>query len=93
MAMNQATQGYTLPCGRDVERVWDRFDEVEAVHADAHDIDCPHCRAGHESLTVLSVLTGELVAEAEQPSFDLTSRIMSAVRAEIRRRNLLQRLS
>ncbi|WP_439657603.1 Asp23/Gls24 family envelope stress response protein [Lentzea sp. HUAS TT2] len=89
MAMNQATQGYTLPCGRDVEDVWERLGEVEAGRADAHEIDCPHCRATRESLTVLRELTGELAAEDVEPSFDLTSRIMSAVRAEVRRHDQL----
>ncbi|MEO6085038.1 MAG: Asp23/Gls24 family envelope stress response protein [Umezawaea sp.] len=89
MEVNQATQGYILPCGRDVEYVWERLGEVEAGRADAHEIDCAHCRATRESLTVLRELTGELAAADEEPSFDLTSRIMSAVRAEVRRHDLL----
>jgi uncharacterized alkaline shock family protein YloU len=88
MAMNQ-TDDYTLPCGRDVETVWDRLGEVEAGRADAHELDCAHCLAARESLLVLRQLTGELAVEDVEPSFDLTSRIMSAVRAEVRRRDTI----
>ncbi|MEC3976167.1 Asp23/Gls24 family envelope stress response protein [Amycolatopsis sp. H20-H5] len=86
---NQTTQSYALPCGRDVETVWERLGEVEAGRADAHDIDCRHCRAARESLKVLRDLTGELAADDSEPSLDLTGRIMSAVRAEVRRHDLV----
>ncbi|MEV7552923.1 Asp23/Gls24 family envelope stress response protein [Amycolatopsis sp. NPDC089917] len=89
MAMNHATQDYLLPCGRDVEQVWERLDEVGAGRADAHELDCPHCRATRESLLVLRGLTQELAEDDSEPSADLTSRIMSAVRAEVRRRDLV----
>ncbi|WP_181772556.1 Asp23/Gls24 family envelope stress response protein [Amycolatopsis pittospori] len=89
MAMNHATQDYLLPCGRDVEQVWERLDEVDAGRADAHELDCPHCRATRESLRVLRGLTRELADDDTEPSPDLTSRIMSAVRAEVRRRDLV----
>lgn len=89
MAMNHATQDYLLPCGRDVEQVWERLDEVDAGRADAHELDCPHCRATRESLRVLRGLTRELVDDDTEPSPDLTTRIMSAVRAEVRRRDLV----
>ncbi|MFC9254013.1 Asp23/Gls24 family envelope stress response protein [Amycolatopsis thailandensis] len=89
MAMNHATQDYLLPCGRDVEQVWERLDEVDAGRADAHELDCPHCRATRESLLVLRGLTQELADDDTEPSPDLTSRIMSAVRAEVRRRDLV----
>ncbi|AUI57300.1 hypothetical protein [Amycolatopsis sp. BJA-103] len=89
MAMNHATQDYLLPCGRDVEQVWERLDEVDAGRADAHELDCPHCRATRESLRVLRGLTRELADDDAEPSPDLASRIMSAVRAEVRRRDLV----
>lgn len=89
MAMNQAMRGYALPCGRDVEHVWERLDEVEAGRADAHELGCPHCRAAAESLAVLRDLTGQLAAADAEPGLDLTGRIMSAVRAEVRRHDLL----
>ncbi|MDQ3578650.1 MAG: Asp23/Gls24 family envelope stress response protein [Actinomycetota bacterium] len=89
MAMNHTTRDYLLPCGRDVEQVWERLDEVDAGRADAHELTCPHCRAARESLTILRGLTGELAVEDAVPSLDLTGRIMSAVRAEIRRHDML----
>ncbi|KZB85359.1 hypothetical protein [Amycolatopsis regifaucium] len=89
MAMNHATQDYLLPCGRDVEQVWERLDEVDAGRADAHELDCPHCRATRESLRVLRGLTHELAEDDTEPSPDLVGRIMSAVRAEVRRRELV----
>jgi hypothetical protein len=88
--MSQTTEGYELPCGRDVETVWERLDEVDAGHADAHELDCPHCRAARESLRVLRSVTEALVADDSAPSPGLTGRIMSAVRAEVRRGDLVR---
>lgn len=86
MAVNETTeQDYPLPCGRDLEQVWERLDAVESGHADAHEIDCPHCRTARESLKALRAATRQLVDEPEAPPPDLSGRIMSAVRAEMRR--------
>lgn len=85
MAMNQTTEGYQLPCGRDVETVWARLDD-----ADPHQLDCPHCGAARESLLVLRSVTEELIADESGPSPGLTGRIMSAVRAEVRRGDLVR---
>lgn len=78
------TQDYLLPCGRDVETVWERLDEP-----DAHEAGCEHCRGARASLQVLREVTGELVADESEPSLDLTGRIMAAVRAEVRRHDLV----
>ncbi|GAB3561877.1 hypothetical protein GCM10027445_01420 [Amycolatopsis endophytica] len=86
MAVNPATQDYALPCGRDVDRLWERLD---SFGDDPHERDCPHCRAAHGSLRVLQEATTELAHDTSAPSRDLTSRIMSAVRADVRRRELL----
>lgn len=85
MAVNQTTEGYELPCGRDVETVWARLDDL-----DAHQRECPHCRAARESLLVLRAMTGVLIADDTAPSPGLTGRIMSAVRAEVRRGDLIR---
>ncbi|HEY4460117.1 MAG TPA: Asp23/Gls24 family envelope stress response protein [Pseudonocardiaceae bacterium] len=85
MAVNQTTEGYELPCGRDVETVWARLDDI-----DAHQRDCPHCQAARESLLVLRSLTDVMVADESVPSPGLTGRIMSAVRAEVRRGDLVE---
>jgi hypothetical protein len=82
MAVNQ---GYELPCDRDLELVWERLDAVGEGLADEHELTCPHCRTARESLLALREATSELVAEVEQPPPDLLGRIMSAVRAEVRR--------
>lgn len=89
MAMNDATSDYTLPCGRDVETVWDRLDIVDGGLADRHDLDCPHCSAARESLRALRVAVDELAYDTAEPSTDLVGRIMAAVRAETRRRDMV----
>ncbi|WP_410563198.1 Asp23/Gls24 family envelope stress response protein [Amycolatopsis sp. cmx-4-61] len=85
MAMTE----YELPCERDVEQVWERLDAVGAGLADEHELTCPHCRAARESLLALREATSELAAEEEAPSPDLFARIMSAVRAEVRRGSMV----
>lgn len=78
------TQGYVLPCGRDVEDVWQHLDA-----GDEHDRTCQHCQGARQSLTVLRDLTKELADDDTVPARDLTGRIMAAVRTEIRRHELL----
>ncbi|MFC8044562.1 anti-sigma factor family protein [Nocardia sp. NPDC057353] len=89
MAVNSAADheatGYLLPCGRDLEQVWDRLDAVDAGLGDEHETHCPHCGTARESLRALRAATAELIAEPEPTPPDLTARIMSAVRAEVRR--------
>lgn len=85
MALNDTTRDYLLPCGRDVEQVWENLDDLDAEH----ERSCPHCAAARESLQVLRAATGHLVAEDIAPPAGLTSRIMAAVRAEVRRRELV----
>jgi hypothetical protein len=87
MAVNPETQGYLLPCGRDVETVWDRLAGVEAGRGDEHDLTCPDCRDARASLISLREMTGELLSDTAEPTPHLTGRIMSAVRAEVRRRH------
>ncbi|ONI78690.1 hypothetical protein ALI144C_28245 [Actinosynnema sp. ALI-1.44] len=87
MAMNDAD--YMLPCGRDVETVWDRLTTVDAGAADEHDLSCPHCAATRDSLCALRSAVDELAAETVEPPSDLVGRIMSAVRADSRRRDML----
>ncbi|MEU7144807.1 Asp23/Gls24 family envelope stress response protein [Nocardia sp. NPDC046473] len=86
MAVNGTTeQDYRLPCGREIEQVWDRLDAVEAGLGDEHETSCPHCRAARDSLLALRAATKELIDEPDPAPPDLTGRIMSAVRAEARR--------
>ncbi|MFD8493012.1 Asp23/Gls24 family envelope stress response protein [Amycolatopsis sp. NPDC059657] len=80
----EIAQDYLLPCGRDVETMWERLDEP-----DEHETGCEHCGGARASLLVLRELTGELIADEPEPSLDLTGRIMAAVRADVRKRDLL----
>lgn len=88
MAMIDATdadEDYRLPCGRGMEQVWRRLDAVQAGHSDAHEARCVHCGSARESLLALRTATEELIAEPDPAPPDLFGRIMSAVRAELRR--------
>ncbi|WP_204249182.1 anti-sigma factor family protein [Nocardia arizonensis] len=90
--MNSTTEGqdYRLPCGREVEQVWDRLDAVDAGLGDEHETSCPHCAAARDSLRALRAATAELIDEPEPTPPDLVGRIMSAVRAEARRGRALE---
>ncbi|MEV5649817.1 Asp23/Gls24 family envelope stress response protein [Nocardia sp. NPDC052254] len=83
--MEKTDSDYMLPCGRSVEQVWERLDAVEAGRADDHEASCSHCAAARESLLVLRSATRELVDEPDPPPPAMAGRIMSAVRAEVRR--------
>ncbi|MFI1461217.1 Asp23/Gls24 family envelope stress response protein [Nocardia carnea] len=88
MAVNETTErNHLLPCGRDLEQVWQHLDEGDS---DAHEAACPHCRAARESLLALRAATRELIDEPEEPPPDLLGRIMSAVRADARRGRMLE---
>ncbi|MGE7059838.1 hypothetical protein ACQKHW_11710 [Staphylococcus hominis] len=78
------TSGHVLPCGCDVEQVWEAID-LSGGHARS----CPHCAAVRESLLVLRAATAELVREEVEPPPGLVSRVMSAVLAEARRPDVL----
>ncbi|MFD7229199.1 Asp23/Gls24 family envelope stress response protein [Streptomyces sp. NPDC059881] len=88
MEMSDA-RSYVLPCGRDVEAVWERLDPTDDNVADAHELTCEYCTATRESLMALRAVTGELASQETGPSLGLTGRIMSAVRAEVRRHHML----
>ncbi|MFI6869476.1 Asp23/Gls24 family envelope stress response protein [Nocardia sp. NPDC050406] len=88
MAIVNATdtdEDYRLPCGRGMDEVWQRLDAVQAGNSNAHEARCADCRAARESLLALRAATQELIDEPDPPPPDLLGRIMSAVRAEMRR--------
>ncbi len=80
----EVTSDYDLPCGRDVEQVWETIDL-----SDQHTRSCPHCAAVRESLLVLRSATEEMAREEVEPPSDLVSRVMSAVRADVRRSDVV----
>ncbi|MEU3010401.1 Asp23/Gls24 family envelope stress response protein [Nocardia asteroides] len=83
MAVTPSTDNdYLLPCGQGLEQVWERLDDPATGD---HDPDCPHCAAARESLLTLRNATRELIDEPDPPPPDLFGRIMSAVRADVRR--------
>lgn len=83
MAVTHSTDNdYLLPCGRGLEQVWERLDDGDT---DPHESSCPHCAAARESLLTLRAATRELIEEPDPPPPDLFGRIMSAVRADVRR--------
>ncbi|WP_020663893.1 hypothetical protein [Amycolatopsis benzoatilytica] len=82
MAVNE---DYALPCGRDMDTVWDQLD----LDADEHARNCAHCRTAREGLLALRSATRELIQEPDPTPPDLVGRIMSAVRAEVRRGQML----
>ncbi|MGW1884536.1 hypothetical protein [Streptomyces sp. NPDC001970] len=88
MAMSDA-QGYMLPCGRSVDTVWERLDPMDTGVADAHELTCEYCSAARQCLVILQEVTGRLASEETGPPLGLTGRIMSAVRAEVRRHHML----
>ncbi|GAA1200878.1 Asp23/Gls24 family envelope stress response protein [Prauserella alba] len=85
MALSPGTDEYRLPCGRDVESLWEELDAP-----DEHGTSCQHCQASRASLQLLRETTAELVADDTEPPPGLTARIMAAVRADVRRRDLLE---
>ncbi|WP_405493261.1 Asp23/Gls24 family envelope stress response protein [Nocardia sp. NBC_00511] len=85
MAVTDTEEDYLLPCGRGLERVWERLDTVENGNGDAHETGCVHCRTARESLLGLREATQELIEEPDPVPPDLFGRIMSAVRSELRR--------
>ncbi|MFQ6396562.1 Asp23/Gls24 family envelope stress response protein [Nocardia sp. KC 131] len=91
MAINEKTaEDYALPCGRALEQVWERLDAVEAGFGDEHEVSCPHCADARDSLLALRAVTRELIDEPDPTPPDLVGRIMSAVRAEMRRGHMLE---
>lgn len=85
MNVTDVDEDYRLPCGRGMDEVWRRLDAVLQGNPDAHEARCGDCRAARESLLALRAATDELIAEPDPPPPDLFGRIMSAVRAEVRR--------
>ncbi|WP_410875855.1 Asp23/Gls24 family envelope stress response protein [Nocardia sp. A7] len=83
MAVTHSTDNdYLLPCERGLEQVWERLDDTDI---DTHESSCPHCAVARESLLTLRAATRELIEEPDPPPPDLFGRIMSAVRADVRR--------
>lgn len=78
MAVNSA--GDRLPCGRDVDQLWDRL--VQGA-PDEHARSCEHCQAALAEIRPLCMATSALAAEPVRPPADLQARVMAVVRARM----------
>lgn len=86
MAVNSHVDGHPLPCGRLVEDV---FADLEAGRLDEHGLCCEHCATARLSLENLSAATQALVEDTAEPPPALLDRVMQAVRADLRRGDVL----
>ncbi|MFB7175744.1 hypothetical protein ACFCYM_33735 [Streptomyces sp. NPDC056254] len=72
-----------LPCGRPLGRAWQQARDAGGA-PDPHSSHCPHCRGAIEGLTALDRATRALRAEEQPDGHHLTTRIINAVRTEVR---------
>lgn len=72
-----------LPCGRPLGRAWQQA-RGAAGTSDSHSSRCPHCLEAIEGLTALDRATRALRAEEQPDSHSLATRVINAVRSEVR---------
>ncbi|MGW6785149.1 hypothetical protein [Streptomyces sp. NPDC054987] len=72
-----------LPCGRPLGRAWRQARGAGGAR-DPHSSQCPHCRGAIEGLTALDRATQALRAEEQPDGHHLATRIINAVRTEVR---------
>lgn len=76
MAVN--TDSDRLPCGHDIDQLWDRL-VMDAP--DEHARSCEHCQAALDEIRPLRRAMMVLAAEPVRPPADLHAKVMAAVRA------------
>ncbi|MFF3728117.1 hypothetical protein ACFYYM_37800 [Streptomyces erythrochromogenes] len=72
-----------LPCGRPLGRAWEQARAAFGT-ADAHILRCPCCREAIEGLAALDRATRALRTAEYPDGHSLASRVINAVRAEVR---------
>ncbi|MFI1446080.1 hypothetical protein [Streptomyces virginiae] len=72
-----------LPCGRPLGRAWQQARSAAGT-SDPHSSRCPHCREAIEGLTALDRATRALRAEEQPDGHSLATRVINAVRSEVR---------
>ncbi|MFI1279894.1 hypothetical protein ACH4U5_03895 [Streptomyces sp. NPDC020858] len=72
-----------LPCGRPLGRAWQQARDAAGA-SDPHSSRCPHCREAIEGLTALDRATRALRAEEQPDGHSLATRVINAVRSEVR---------
>ncbi|WP_028932580.1 hypothetical protein [Pseudonocardia spinosispora] len=82
MALEHTRARHRLPCTRDIEEL---LDELDTGVPSSHTRDCPHCTTALRGIQALHDATRTLLADPEEPPVGLLDRIMTAVRAEARR--------
>jgi hypothetical protein len=82
MALEHTRSAHPLPCGRCVEDV---LDELDTGAVSPHTRECPHCTTARHGIEALNDATAALLRDPAEPPPGLLDRIMTAVRAEIRR--------
>jgi hypothetical protein len=78
MAVNPA--GDRLPCGHDIDQLWDRLAQ-DAL--DEHARSCEHCLAALTEIRPLRTASSALAAEPVRPPADLHARVMAVVRERV----------
>ncbi len=86
MALDPSAGTYLLACGRDVDQVQR---DLARGRWDAHEQRCPHCQAAAASLQALADVAAAMRADRTEPSPGVLDTIMAAVRADVRRADLL----
>ncbi|MBZ9593887.1 hypothetical protein [Streptomyces yangpuensis] len=77
-----------LPCGRPLGRAWQRARDAGGA-PDPHSSHCPHCRGAIEGLTALDRATRALRGQEQPDGHHLATRIINAVRTEVRLGSML----
>lgn len=86
MALEPRTERHLLPCGRDLEDLWEHNAALADSRLDEHERTCAHCQSARSSLQALAAATRAVYEdESLSPPRALRGRIMDAVRAEVRR--------
>ena len=75
-----------LACGRDAAEVWDH---AEAGTLDEHERTCPHCSAAATDARGLEAMVGRLAQQPLVPPATVVDRVVGAVLAELRPRDLI----
>jgi hypothetical protein len=89
MEVSQTSEGYALPCGQQLETLWENLETGRSALPGSHEESCPHCLTALSGLTALRDATARLAAAPVLVPPRLTSRIMAAVRADGRRTRML----
>jgi hypothetical protein len=89
MAVSQTSEGYALPCGQQLETLWESLEAGTAGPPGSHEENCPHCLTALSGLAALRDATTRLAQAPVLVPPRLTGRIMAAVRADGRRARML----